>query len=71
MIFIDAPVGTGFSYATNSEAYEISDTLSATQTHEFLRKVRKFYDHPHTVYLIKCVCDHPIILTPKSHPNRD
>ncbi|XP_054776744.1 serine carboxypeptidase-like 18 isoform X4 [Prosopis cineraria] len=38
IIFIDAPVGTGFSYATNSEAYVVDDILSATQTSEFLRK---------------------------------
>ncbi|KAI9124100.1 hypothetical protein K1719_005400 [Acacia pycnantha] len=50
MIFIDAPVGTGFSYATNSEAYAVSDTSSATQTYEFLRKWLlshpRFLKHP-------------------------
>ncbi|XP_071722861.1 serine carboxypeptidase-like 18 [Rutidosis leptorrhynchoides] len=38
IIFLDAPVGTGFSYATTSTAYNISDTSSAAQTYEFLRK---------------------------------
>ncbi|KAK2632396.1 hypothetical protein EUGRSUZ_L01608 [Eucalyptus grandis] len=38
IIFLDAPVGTGFSYATTSTAYDISDTSSAAQTYEFLRK---------------------------------
>lgn len=38
VIFLDAPVGTGFSYATTDAAYNISDTSSAAQTYEFLRK---------------------------------
>ncbi|KAG8650592.1 hypothetical protein MANES_07G053200v8 [Manihot esculenta] len=38
IIFIDAPVGTGFSYATTTEAWNTSDTLSASQTYNFLRK---------------------------------
>ncbi|XP_018718227.2 serine carboxypeptidase-like 18 isoform X2 [Eucalyptus grandis] len=38
IIFLDAPVGTGFSYATAWRAYNSSDTSSATQTYEFLRK---------------------------------
>ncbi|CAK9148561.1 unnamed protein product [Ilex paraguariensis] len=44
IIFIDQPVGTGFSYANTSEAYLSSDTISATQTYEFLRKW--LVDHP-------------------------
>ncbi|XP_030942297.1 serine carboxypeptidase-like 18 isoform X2 [Quercus lobata] len=38
IIFLDAPVGTGFSYANNSEGYNTGDTLSAAQTNQFLRK---------------------------------
>ncbi|KAL6347616.1 hypothetical protein AAG906_026144 [Vitis piasezkii] len=38
IIFLDAPVGTGFSYATTTQAYTTSDTLSAIQTIEFLKK---------------------------------
>ncbi|CAK9144977.1 unnamed protein product [Ilex paraguariensis] len=44
IIFIDQPVGTGFSYATNAEAYKTSDKKSANQTYEFLRKW--LVDHP-------------------------
>lgn len=41
IIFVDAPVGTGFSYAKTWRGYaNMSDTLSAAQTYEFLRKVR-------------------------------
>ena len=39
IIFLDAPVGTGFSYATTSQGYNITDHISAAQTYEFLRKV--------------------------------
>ncbi|PIN26500.1 Serine carboxypeptidases (lysosomal cathepsin A) [Handroanthus impetiginosus] len=38
IIFIDAPVGTGFSYFTTSEGYLISDTKSASDSYLFLRK---------------------------------
>jgi serine carboxypeptidase-like clade 1 len=41
IIFVDAPVGTGFSYSTTWEGYQVSDTLSAAETYEFLRKVRE------------------------------
>ncbi|XP_041010667.1 serine carboxypeptidase-like 2 [Juglans microcarpa x Juglans regia] len=38
IIFLDAPVGTGFSYAKSWELYNSSDTSSTAQTYEFLRK---------------------------------
>ena len=41
IIFVDAPVGTGFSYSTTLEGYDVSDSLSAAQTYEFLRRVRE------------------------------
>ncbi|XP_062008691.1 serine carboxypeptidase-like 18, partial [Rosa rugosa] len=44
IIFIDAPVGAGFSYSTTSEGYYTSDTKSAAQTYTFLRKW--LYAHP-------------------------
>ena len=39
VIFLDVPVGAGFSYATTTEAWSESDTKSATQAYEFLRNV--------------------------------
>ncbi|XP_044488379.1 serine carboxypeptidase-like 18 isoform X2 [Mangifera indica] len=39
IIFLDQPVGTGFSYAKNWKGYSvINDTLSASDTYIFLRK---------------------------------
>ncbi|KAM7470526.1 hypothetical protein LguiA_008709 [Lonicera macranthoides] len=43
IIFLDQPVNTGFSYADTFEASKTSDTLSATQTYEFLRKWLRFH----------------------------
>ncbi|KAJ0048529.1 hypothetical protein Pint_17087 [Pistacia integerrima] len=39
IIFLDAPVGTGFSYAKSWQGYNMTDTLSAALTYSFLRKV--------------------------------
>ncbi|KAL7206335.1 hypothetical protein ACSBR2_019113 [Camellia fascicularis] len=44
IIFLDSPVGTGFSYAKTSAAYNTSDTLAAGQAYSFLRKW--IVDHP-------------------------
>ncbi|KAJ0018781.1 hypothetical protein Pint_11775 [Pistacia integerrima] len=38
MIFLDAPVGTGFSYSTTQKGWHSSDTLSTKAIYEFLRK---------------------------------
>nr|BAF56655.1 serine carboxypeptitase-like protein 1 [Diospyros kaki] len=38
IIFIDQPVGTGFSYGTTAAAYNSSDTVAAAQVYKFLRK---------------------------------
>ncbi|XP_048134821.1 serine carboxypeptidase-like 18 [Rhodamnia argentea] len=37
IIFIDAPVGAGFSYATTASAYASTDTLNTEQMQTFLR----------------------------------
>ncbi|XP_073148743.1 serine carboxypeptidase-like 13 isoform X1 [Henckelia pumila] len=38
IIFIDSPVGTGFSYATTSEGFNSSDTKSTLDNYTFLKK---------------------------------
>ncbi|GMY35361.1 serine carboxypeptidase-like 18 isoform X2 [Fagus crenata] len=38
IIYVDAPVGTGFSYSNTSEGYYSGDVKSAVLTYEFLRK---------------------------------
>lgn len=42
VIYVDAPVGTGFSYSNTSEGYYSGDVKSAVLTYEFLRKVHNF-----------------------------
>ena len=44
MIYIDMPVGTGFSYSETQEGYYSSDILWVKHTYEFLQKW--FIDHP-------------------------
>ncbi|KAA8536287.1 hypothetical protein F0562_028765 [Nyssa sinensis] len=44
IIFLDSPVGTGFSYGKTSEAYDSSDTLASAHAYIFLRKW--LMDHP-------------------------
>ena len=39
MIYIDIPVGTGFSYSKTQDGYYSSDTLWVEQTYAFLQKV--------------------------------
>ena len=39
VLFLDTPVGAGFSYATISEAWSASDTKVAAQAYEFPRNV--------------------------------
>ncbi|TKY46572.1 Serine carboxypeptidase 18 [Spatholobus suberectus] len=44
MMYIDMPVGTGFSYSQTQEGYYSSDTLWVEHTYELLQKW--FIDHP-------------------------
>jgi len=41
IIFLDAPVGTGFSYSTIAEGYHTGDKVYACQSRIFLEKVKK------------------------------
>ncbi|XP_014522147.1 serine carboxypeptidase-like 18 isoform X1 [Vigna radiata var. radiata] len=44
MLYIDMPVGTGFSYSETQQGYYSNDTLWVDHTYEFLQKW--FIDHP-------------------------
>ncbi|XP_034699224.1 serine carboxypeptidase-like 18 isoform X3 [Vitis riparia] len=44
IIFVDAPVGSGFSYSETQEGYIMEDLKYAAQTYEFLKKW--LVDHP-------------------------
>ncbi|KAJ9175095.1 hypothetical protein P3X46_013677 [Hevea brasiliensis] len=44
ILFVDAPVGTGFSYSTTAEGWAVSDTSTGVQVYEFLKKW--LIDHP-------------------------
>ncbi|XP_071713837.1 serine carboxypeptidase-like 13 [Rutidosis leptorrhynchoides] len=44
MVFIDIPVGTGFSYAKTSQSWRSSDSLVVSNAYEFIRKW--FKNHP-------------------------
>ncbi|XP_056163544.1 serine carboxypeptidase-like 17 [Syzygium oleosum] len=43
IIFLDQPVGTGFSYANSWESYNMNDNVSAAATYEFLWKWLKLH----------------------------
>lgn len=43
IIFLDQPVGTGFSYANSWESYNINDNISVAESYEFLRKWLKLH----------------------------
>ncbi|XP_020246145.1 serine carboxypeptidase-like 18 isoform X2 [Asparagus officinalis] len=38
IIFLDSPVGTGFSFSRNPKGYVVDDTIVSKRTYEFLRK---------------------------------
>jgi hypothetical protein len=40
IIYLDAPVGAGFSYSESQEGYEMDDYKYVAQVYEFLQKVR-------------------------------
>ncbi|CAL5377528.1 unnamed protein product [Camellia sinensis] len=44
IIFLDAPVGTGFSYSRTADGWPTSDSKSAEQSYQFLKKW--FDEHP-------------------------
>ncbi|KAL3730239.1 hypothetical protein ACJRO7_027272 [Eucalyptus globulus] len=43
IIFLDQPIGTGFSYANSWESYNVNDNVSAAESYEFLRKWLKLH----------------------------
>nr|XP_045083446.1 serine carboxypeptidase-like 16 [Aegilops tauschii subsp. strangulata] len=47
IIFLDSPVGSGFSYARDPKVYDVGDMSSSLQAVTFLKKW--FSDHPRYV----------------------
>jgi serine carboxypeptidase-like clade 1 len=43
IIFVDSPVGAGFSYASTEEGFKSSDTIAIKQLVIFLKKVCSFF----------------------------
>lgn len=39
IIFLDSPLGAGFSYSSNPKGYEVGDTIACLQIHKFLMQV--------------------------------
>ncbi|KAJ3672801.1 hypothetical protein LUZ60_006175 [Juncus effusus] len=48
MLFIDSPVGAGFSYSSNPKGYDIDDIIACQQVHTFITK----WIEEHTQYLM-------------------
>ena len=44
VIYIDLPVGTGFSYSQTQQGYHSSDTLWVDNIYDFLQKVNNKMD---------------------------
>ncbi|KAJ1288436.1 hypothetical protein BS78_02G088700 [Paspalum vaginatum] len=44
ILFVDSPVGAGFSYSRESKGYDVGDISSTWQLHDFL--IKWFNDHP-------------------------
>lgn len=41
ILFVDAPVGTGFSYSTTASGWYVTDTQTGWQVYKFLKEVSK------------------------------
>lgn len=48
ILFIDMPVGTGFSYARTPQGLKKGDLVQVQQNHQFLRKVHILHAHINT-----------------------
>lgn len=42
IIFLDSPVGTGFSYARGTHDYVLDDVLTAELVSQFVKKVKQY-----------------------------
>jgi serine carboxypeptidase-like clade I len=55
ILFLDSPVGSGFSYARDPKGYDVGDHSSSLQVRTFLKKVKTGHNSYPAVLLLTCL----------------
>lgn len=51
LLFVDSPVGAGYSYADNQQDYVSDDSITVADLYAFLNKVNFKFQLDHIIYL--------------------